>query len=646
MVLNPAGILGIFRDEKWGDLVDSVYQTNDPTGKSNGVMAVHFNLKGKQSHNAIGSLESSKGQIKANNAQVLSYWIYIPSNSTIPDSIQFGLWSQTTADWNSWNEEYFLSKDIPKGKWFPLSYFLADSSIKNPATDDISSHNIGDMGIQWWNTGADTATVWSGNIYIDNISLVGAKPTIYADFNSSIQSFSELWNNGWIDSVEWNAGPINSSTGILQFKILDGTNKTGGTTVGIQPSSAYDAKTQNLLAFWVNIDATFPDSAYIQIFAQDNVNWSWPLPAGITTYYGLDIPKNVWYPLYFNLEQATILDTASLGSYLGIFNHHTHPIGKFGLQVDGPNTWNGSIYIDRVEFINSVVSAPTPPSVVWTAADFQIMNNGVQGFYVPSYCDGTISRALDISTTNKTYVLKGNADFSLSHHKFGIVRDSIPLLDTNGVDYADTASFDIYLPSDMPADSGGIVQFIINGEATNNTWTQFDFNIDNHAMKAGKWNKMVMDLYTLVNAGTVDPSKPAQFVVQIYYPETVAWKGSVLFDSLEFTGINRSGQLSPVPLVGVENSDNAVVKEFRLYNNFPNPFNPSTNIKYDLPKESFVVIKVYDILGRDVATLVNEKQSSGRYNIKFDASNLASGMYVYRIEAGSFVKSRKMMLLK
>ena len=155
-----------------------------------------------------------------------------------------------------------------------------------------------------------------------------------------------------------------------------------------------------------------------------------------------------------------------------------------------------------------------------------------------------------------------------------------------------------------------------------------------------------MDLYTLVNSGTVDPSKPAQFVVQIYYPETVTWKGSVLFDSLEFTGIERSSQLSSTPLVGVENSNNTVVKEFKLYNNYPNPFNPTTNIKYDLPKETFVAIKVYDILGREVVTLVNEKQPSGRYNIKFDASNLASGMYVYRIDAGSFVKSHKMMLLK
>ncbi|MFZ0454342.1 MAG: T9SS type A sorting domain-containing protein, partial [Ignavibacteriaceae bacterium] len=451
--------------------------------------------------------------------------------------------------------------------------------------------------------------------------------------------FTEMWNNGWVDSVKWNAGPLGSKTGLIDFKLINGSAATGGTAVGIQPSTSYDAKNKNFLVFWVYAGSSLPDTAFIQVYAQDNN--SWQDPETVTSYYGADIPKDVWYPLYFDMSRASVADTTAGNS----FNSLKYPLGKFLLQYTGGN-WDGSIYIDRVEFINSVVSAPAPPAVVWVAADFQILNNGLQGFYVPSYCDGKISRALDVSTTNKTYVLKGNADFSLSQHKFGIVRDSIPLLDTNGVDYADTALFDIYLPANMPADSGGIVQFVISGEATNNTWTQFDFNIDNHAMKAGKWNILVMDLYSLVNSGTVDPSKPAQFVVQIYYPNNVTWKGSVLFDSLAFTGIKRNGQLPPAPLVGVENNDNAVVKEFRLYNNYPNPFNPTTNIKYDLPKETFVTIRVYDILGREVATLVNEKQSSGRYIIKFDASDFASGMYICRIKAGSFIKSHKMMLLK
>ena len=85
---------------------------------------------------------------------------------------------------------------------------------------------------------------------------------------------------------------------------------------------------------------------------------------------------------------------------------------------------------------------------------------------------------------------------------------------------------------------------------------------------------------------------------------------------------------------------------FALNQNYPNPFNPTTIIKYALPKYIKIVIKVYDILGREVKTLVNEFQKAGYYNITFDGSNYASGVYFYRIEAGEFKQSKKMVLVK
>ncbi len=87
-------------------------------------------------------------------------------------------------------------------------------------------------------------------------------------------------------------------------------------------------------------------------------------------------------------------------------------------------------------------------------------------------------------------------------------------------------------------------------------------------------------------------------------------------------------------------------RTFSLYQNYPNPFNPSTNISYQIPVNSFVTLKIYDELGRKVKTLVKEYQGKGKYNIIFKASNLASGLYIYRIQAGSFVSSKKMILLK
>lgn len=87
-------------------------------------------------------------------------------------------------------------------------------------------------------------------------------------------------------------------------------------------------------------------------------------------------------------------------------------------------------------------------------------------------------------------------------------------------------------------------------------------------------------------------------------------------------------------------------KVFSLNQNYPNPFNPSTNISFTLPKESRVILKIYNILGQEVATLVNRDLSAGRYTYRFNALNLTSGVYIYRLRAGNIVFTKDMMLLK
>ncbi|MGC9092080.1 MAG: T9SS type A sorting domain-containing protein [Bacteroidota bacterium] len=82
---------------------------------------------------------------------------------------------------------------------------------------------------------------------------------------------------------------------------------------------------------------------------------------------------------------------------------------------------------------------------------------------------------------------------------------------------------------------------------------------------------------------------------------------------------------------------------FALEQNYPNPFNPSTTISFDVPKQSHLRLAIYDVLGREVKTLVDEEKNPGRYSVTFDASNLPSGVYLYRLEAGSFSEVRKMV---
>ena len=91
---------------------------------------------------------------------------------------------------------------------------------------------------------------------------------------------------------------------------------------------------------------------------------------------------------------------------------------------------------------------------------------------------------------------------------------------------------------------------------------------------------------------------------------------------------------------------NGLPEDYSLKQNYPNPFNPSTNIEYSIPSESFVELKVYDVLGNEVASLVNEQQQAGVYSADFNADNLPSGMYFARITANEFTQVVKMILLK
>ncbi|MDP4175845.1 MAG: T9SS type A sorting domain-containing protein [Bacteroidota bacterium] len=99
-------------------------------------------------------------------------------------------------------------------------------------------------------------------------------------------------------------------------------------------------------------------------------------------------------------------------------------------------------------------------------------------------------------------------------------------------------------------------------------------------------------------------------------------------------------------ITGVEDNDNNNSLRFELGQNYPNPFNPSTTISYSIPKKSIVELKIYDMLGREVSTLINKMQNAGDYKVQFNGSSLPSGIYIYTIQAGEYRTSKKLTLLK
>jgi hypothetical protein len=145
----------------------------------------------------------------------------------------------------------------------------------------------------------------------------------------------------------------------------------------------------------------------------------------------------------------------------------------------------------------------------------------------------------------------------------------------------------------------------------------------------------------------------------IFHPaiDVTPQPGLVLTDALD---INNNGQilceatlngttryyiLDPIS-TGINSEKDNFPKEFTLYQNYPNPFNPVTTLRYSIPQNSNVKLVVYDILGKEVVTLVNEEKHGGTYELNWNAVNLPSGVYFYQLQAGSFVENKKMVLLK
>ena len=149
---------------------------------------------------------------------------------------------------------------------------------------------------------------------------------------------------------------------------------------------------------------------------------------------------------------------------------------------------------------------------------------------------------------------------------------------------------------------------------------------------ASSWTEFDIPIYY-----TPGLPNPVQTFISIFIFDSTGQANSgsfALIDHLSFTDPSAVEQISGLP------------QDFSLSQNYPNPFNPSTKIEYSIPEASFVQLKVYDILGNEVAELVNEEQSAGTYRADFIADNLSSGFYVAQLRAGDYTKTIKMTLLK
>ncbi len=184
------------------------------------------------------------------------------------------------------------------------------------------------------------------------------------------------------------------------------------------------------------------------------------------------------------------------------------------------------------------------------------------------------------------------------------------------------------------------------------------FAIDSIRISFYDWETDGLYKYSVYASNDLSTWEP---VVENVWSDNVEWT-EIVFNAIEKRYIKvvllESNQSSPASIWEIEtygaekitgiSTLDAIPQQFELSQNYPNPFNPSTTINYSLPKEGKVVLKVYDLLGNEVSTLVDESKPAGNYNVKFDTErkSLSSGIYIYKITTESYTSAKKMILLK
>jgi len=305
---------------------------------------------------------------------------------------------------------------------------------------------------------------------------------------------------------------------------------------------------------------------------------------------------------------------------------------------------------DRISyFYNSFEKTMPMATVIFTAPGMPMMYNGQEVGFGKGINTSLDDRRRGIIDWN----FGGREMLTPHYQRIAQIRSQFPAfsqhkLDTNGdgqVNSSDESDFDRITTTD------GIVYAFFRPWNDSNGLTVANFS------NASKTVSMDLTTANLKFTGGFNQGS-TYWVNNLYSDSNTQVLGSELsnfsvtlpaYGSAVYTisTTEESVVLPPIPpIVSVEDEITSQPEDYNLFQNYPNPFNPSTTIRYSITNSELVRIKVYDILGREVKVLVNEIKQPGSYEVQFDASGLASGIYLYSIESGYFVQTKKMILLK
>ena len=293
-----------------------------------------------------------------------------------------------------------------------------------------------------------------------------------------------------------------------------------------------------------------------------------------------------------------------------------------------PDLWSfSSPSVKTIAFTNGTVYAGGTFNTVGGATQLYCTalnaSTGIATSWSPN-TDGNVAALLIDQTYHKIYI--GGAFSNVVNQ----TASNFAVVDNSG---------DAALPVELTAFTA-----TIKGSTAELRWTtatevnNYGFEVErstsNSELNAGKWKKI-----GFVNGGG-NSSSPRQY----FFINNIGLTGTNSSYYYRLKQIDNDGKFKYSGIVEI--NAGSIPTRFELDQNYPNPFNPATAIRYQLPANSFVTLKVYDVLGNEVKTLVNQNQNAGHYQITFEAKNLASGLYFYQLKAGDNNLIKKMILMK
>jgi len=465
-------------------------------------------------------------------------------------------------------------------------------------------------GTSYFNLGGPTLDTYKNGVQPFQLAWEGGNSIYYKTLTDNSNHINHI--------QEGSAGNISSGSGFTYNKkpsiaalngnariCWSGYNYTGNkeTVTRTSSSSVFDHFYVSGNAINQNINTTSYASNYAIVWSEDNGNCYTRL--NTSSIKNLSLSNNGYVQVSNGSTPGGMTATALNSSSSPYVFNRTSVGGLYGLSKSGSDSDEiisraGVVYKDSAEFY------------------FSLGNLNADGQKIDFVDAADTLNFSDITQLNKyletqPFTLNDNSDFTYSV-QYGITDSASVMSILKGNDFV---SFKVELVD----------------KSSGQTLSEFNSIIFNKKQIEG----YSTDKFKVDTKGIGNKTVRLRLVVESNFDVTPALT----------RGLTGAGtELAKQNIKTISYKDNAIVKDYSLEQNYPNPFNPTTVIKYQIPKDGHVTLKIFDVLGREVATLIDGFKSQGRYNVTFNAGNLASGVYIYQLRADDFVANKKLILMK